>query len=75
MAAYNKNNAGTCQSSMIEIVALKPDASGVKRIMAEARELERDGSTEYMAKPTEEDLFVCIAFGIIQGPVSESNAH
>ncbi|KAF8321654.1 UBC-like protein [Clavulina sp. PMI_390] len=31
--------------------------AGVKRIMAEARELERDGSTEYTAKPTEEDLF------------------
>lgn len=33
---------------------------GVKRIMAEARELERDGSTEFTAKPSEEDLFVCI---------------
>lgn len=43
------------------------DTLGVKRIMAEARELERDGSSEYTAKPTEEDLFVRFAFGLCSG--------
>lgn len=43
---------------MIEYSITMQCDTGVKRIMAEARELSRDPSTEYTAKPTEEDLFV-----------------
>jgi len=39
------------------MAAYNKNNAGVKRIMAEARELGREPSTEYTAKPTEEDLF------------------
>ncbi|KAF9521058.1 hypothetical protein BS47DRAFT_1286296 [Hydnum rufescens UP504] len=38
-------------------VAYNKNNSGVKRIMAEARELRADASTEYTASPLEEDIF------------------
>jgi len=61
MAAYNKNNAGMLSDETINMPPhnrMNSINAGVKRIMAEARELGRDPSTEYTAKPTEEDLFV-----------------
>ena len=61
MAAYNKNNAGMLSDETINMSPhnrMNSIHAGVKRIMAEARELGRDPSTEYTAKPTEEDLFV-----------------